>query len=334
MKKWMFQGALDILREQFDALSRTCAFSLPKGHKGDGVYRWPGGPGEEILICVHKSNGMQEAFHRHDYFYFNYTYRGRYDSLSDRSDCRITIREGELYAGQPWAGHALCAHDDSETIIIGVLIQRDLFYRSFLPMLSADSQLLHFFMAPDCRSQEHLHLKVQEDCSIRILLEMMVVEFAYRKKDTQEVLKPLALSFLLYIARQCGRETVKRKQNKLSEQLIRYMSEHSDTVTLRVLANRFSYNPNYLSMLLHRAYKKTFTELLLELRMRRAATLLRGTELSNDEIALTLGYSNSSNFYKAFRGYYGCSPRKYLLCHPAALPDDRSAEMRGRAEAR
>ena len=38
-------------------------------------------------------------------------------------------------------------------------------------------------------------------------------------------------------------------------------------------------------------------------------------ELSSfcSEIALMLGYSNSSNFYKAFREYYGVSPREYAV---------------------
>lgn len=40
--------------------------------------------------------------------------------------------------------------------------------------------------------------------------------------------------------------------------------------------------------------------------------LMKGTTLSNEEIAAMLGYSNSSNFYKAFKDYYGVSPREYL----------------------
>jgi len=39
------------------------------------------------------------------------------------------------------------------------------------------------------------------------------------------------------------------------------------------------------------------------------ARLLDHTDLSIEKIAAMLGYSNSSNFYKAFRGYYGVSPR-------------------------
>ncbi|MBR1703404.1 MAG: helix-turn-helix domain-containing protein [Lachnospiraceae bacterium] len=45
--------------------------------------------------------------------------------------------------------------------------------------------------------------------------------------------------------------------------------------------------------------------------MERAVLLLNNTTLSIEEIASMLGYSNNSNFYKAFREYYGMSPREY-----------------------
>ena len=45
--------------------------------------------------------------------------------------------------------------------------------------------------------------------------------------------------------------------------------------------------------------------------MERATILLKGTDLSIEEIAAMLGYSNNSNFYKAFREYYHVSPREY-----------------------
>ena len=90
------------------------------------------------------------------------------------------------------------------------------------------------------------------------------------------------------------------------------MGEHFDTVTLKGIANHFSYHPNYISTLLHKEMGKSYSEILMEQRMERAIILLKGTNLPINEIALMLGYSNSSNFYKAFREYYHTSPREYI----------------------
>lgn len=313
MRNHNLAEAIDILRQRFEALNLPGTGYYPE-NSTELVYPWPGAANEDIMISVHKSSAKQEPFHRHEYFFFNYTYKGQYDSLSYKYDNRITIREKELYAGQPFAGHALCVHDNAETVIIGVLIRRETFYRAFLPMLSSNSRLLHFLLDPATNSfsDEFLHFRIEDDCNIRALLEMMVIEYAYRQPDTQDVLKPLVLAFLMQIARQYAQANPVPVCERLSDRIVQYMSEHSESVTLKDIAAHFSYHPNYVSTLLHRETGRSFSEILLEQRMERAVILLRGTDLPIAEVALMLGYSNSSNFFKAFREYYQMSPREYV----------------------
>ena len=78
------------------------------------------------------------------------------------------------------------------------------------------------------------------------------------------------------------------------------------------IACHFTYHPNNISSLLHRELGKTFSEIVLEKRMDRAVILQRGTTLSIVEISVILGCSNNSNFYKAFHGYYGKTPREFV----------------------
>ena len=40
---------------------------------------------------------------------------------------------------------------------------------------------------------------------------------------------------------------------------------------------------------------------------------MKNTTHSIEEISVILGYKNHSNFYKAFKEYYGVSPRKFDL---------------------
>ena len=139
-----------------------------------------------------------------------------------------------------------------------------------------------------------------------------MIVYANKKADTQDILKPLALAFLVQIERQYAAEYPAPEPSGISEQVLQYMSSHSDVATLKCIASHFSYHPNYLSSLLRRETGKSFSELLLAQRMEKAALLLSETGLSVEEIAPMLGYGNSSNFYKAFRKYYRCSPREYI----------------------
>ncbi len=277
---------------------------------------WPGDPDEAVMICVYKGRKFLEQFHRQDFFFFNFAYKGNYEAFSYRDDNTITIYENECYIGQPYAGYAIHDQSEDETIIVGVLIQAEAFFKTFFHVLSSDRNLFQFFLSAqqDEFSEEYIHLHFEDAFTIRRLLEMMIVEYATPHENTQEVLKPLTLALLMQVARQYSKSNPSKKASTLSEQIVQYMGTHIDTVTLNGIAQHYNYHPNYISTLLPKELGKTFSEILLELRMERAVDLLKGTPLPISEIALLLGYGNNSNFYKAFRAYYGVSPREYIKC--------------------
>lgn len=297
----------------FDAI-KWKYLDVPAGSPREKTQLWPGDINEEIMICVYKGHDIHQLFHRQDYFFFNFAYQGNYGALSYRFDNRITVHEGECYIGQPYAGYAPNGQSENEMIIIGVLIQTDTFFKQFLHVLSADQKLFQFFLKPQINeySDEFIHLKFEDIFSVRHLLELMVVEYAGKTANTQEILKPLTLALLMQVARQYKRSYPTAKSDSLADKIVHYMLEHIDSVTLGSIAKQFSYHPNYISSFIHKEMGKSFSQILLEQRMDRALALSKGTNLSIEEIALMLGYSNPSNFYKAFRAYYGCSPREYV----------------------
>ena len=66
----------------------------------------------------------------------------------------------------------------------------------------------------------------------------------------------------------------------------------------------------YISRLLSQKTKKTYSQIINDTKMQRAQLLLNHTDMSVEKIAIMLGYSNTSNFYKAFKLYFGTTPRK------------------------
>ena len=98
----------------------------------------------------------------------------------------------------------------------------------------------------------------------------------------------------------------------MTQEMVQYIRDHSASVTLSDLAKEFSYHPNYISSVLSKETGKTFSRIVLEERMSRALLLIQNTTLPLESISAMVGYSDQSNFYKAFREYYGTSPRDYL----------------------
>lgn len=303
--------AIEKLNNDFSNLDFTY-HDIPNSN--DKIFYWLGEENEDIAICVLKTKYISEGYHKQDYFFFNYAYKNSYQALSQKYNNLITIYEDECYTSQPHCGYAIKANSNEDVIIIGVLIKKETFFRDYLPILSNDNSMFHFFLDPQTNkfSDEFIKLSFKDNLQVRSLLEMMVIEYANKKEDTGAILKPMVLTLLMLIARQHKLEQPEIPNATLSDKILQYINEHSENITLNQIAEHFSYHPNYISSVLHKDTGKTFSQLLLKKRMNKAVILLKNTTLSIEEISNMLGYSDTSNFYKAFKDYYNSSPREYI----------------------
>ena len=55
----------------------------------------------------------------------------------------------------------------------------------------------------------------------------------------------------------------------------------------------------------------SYHQLILKLRMEKAAALIKQQSASVEAIASAVGYSTVSSFYRAFTKYFGCTPGSY-----------------------
>ncbi|MBQ8309604.1 MAG: AraC family transcriptional regulator [Clostridia bacterium] len=94
--------------------------------------------------------------------------------------------------------------------------------------------------------------------------------------------------------------------------LMHYIDTHIYTMkNPGELAEVTNYNYSYLSHLFHSVTSQTLSIYFLKRRLETAAGLLRENDLSITQIAQMLQYSSVYAFSKAFRAYYGISPREY-----------------------
>lgn len=307
---WNIETALDKLGADFPKLNWDFSPD-PDGSSSELVSHWLGKPDEEVMVNVFKGKHINEQFHRQDFFFIHFAYRSDYDTLSAKYNNRITIKEGSCYIGQPYSGYAAKREGEDDCIIIGILIKKDTFIRDFLTSLSADLPMLNFFLEPHKNrfADEFALMDIPAESPIWPLLELIVLEYAHKTADTQKVIKHLVMALSMYLSAEYKRQH-HPKANTLADKIAAYIESHVDSATLQNTAKHFGYHPVYISRLLPQKIGQTFSELLLEKRMKRAKLLISHSELPIEKIAAMLGYSNSSNFYKAFREYYGTSPRR------------------------
>ena len=130
-----------------------------------------------------------------------------------------------------------------------------------------------------------------------------------------EIVSLLLQSVLIYCM-QNFRDTVKflyagtRLEGRMLE-IMNYMFENYQNVTLRGLAHHFGYSEPYLCKLFREEADSTFTQILRDFKLKQAKKLLQTTDKKLNEICDTIGYSDTTQFIRDFKQQYGNTPAKY-----------------------
>jgi len=120
-------------------------------------------------------------------------------------------------------------------------------------------------------------------------------------------------------------ERIKRLNRERAEKVGRLLKEHLvEPLSLEEMGRRVGCSPFHLSRIFSQETGRTITAHLRELRLERAAELLRTGEGNVTEAAFAVGYNSLSHFTVAFRERFGCCPGLYPLHARPAQGADRS----------
>lgn len=207
-----------------------------------------------------------------------------------------------------------CGRDD---IAVEFFLTEE-YIHTILPLVSENSLLLPYLLCEQqelpCRlfsigkNQQIFHMIVQilcehfdpQLCSASVITSMfatmlnLIYRHAYMANDDKE---------LLCLAKDW-------RDNQVSF-VLQYLSNNFASLTLKALAERFGYAPNYLGQLLIQYTGETFSALKQKYALRYACSLLSSSNRSIAEIAAMAGYTNTSFFYKLFKRKLGLSPAEY-----------------------
>lgn len=93
--------------------------------------------------------------------------------------------------------------------------------------------------------------------------------------------------------------------------LMSYVNDNFDNATLEEASRLVHVNMYYLSKLFKQKCGQNFSEYVISVKMEKAAELLRTSDIKTYELSDITGYSTPKNFTRAFKKYFGKSPREY-----------------------
>jgi len=114
------------------------------------------------------------------------------------------------------------------------------------------------------------------------------------------------------------------RQQRLVSQINTIIVEQyaNPMLSVEALADAMSFTPVYFGRLFRRLFSKPFLTYLTEIRMEKARELLQTSEMSIEEIAIRVGFTSPSYFYKVFKKTHGTTPNSYRSYNRNAPIDD------------
>ena len=118
----------------------------------------------------------------------------------------------------------------------------------------------------------------------------------------------------------CTRQThVAQERVEKAAALVR--ANLAEPLTLEELGQRVGCSPFYLSRTFTEQMGMTISQFLRQVRLERAADLLRSGKFNVTQAALEVGYSSVGHFSTAFHETFGCCPGLYPLQMPSQQAD-------------
>ena len=105
----------------------------------------------------------------------------------------------------------------------------------------------------------------------------------------------------------------KDSRNEVPLKIMNYVKEnYSDqTISLKKISLVFGLSENYISAVFKEAYNSNLSNVIEELRIKKACEFIKNTNMKMNEIAECVGYANDTSFRRAFKRVTGVSPSEF-----------------------
>ncbi|MCH2033277.1 MAG: AraC family transcriptional regulator [Tenacibaculum sp.] len=155
----------------------------------------------------------------------------------------------------------------------------------------------------------------RERNSISALFTVLLNEFTNNELKNELILKSTLQSLLHIISRNVSHEVLKSESSKV-QQIINYIHYNIHDATLisnQVIASEFNISKNYIGQFFKKQMGMSIKKYILNHKLKLAETRLKYTDYTLSEIALELGFTDSSHLDKTFISYKGVTASNYKL---------------------
>lgn len=277
---------------------------------------------EDSLFSVHEDyhevmmhrqyNYLLEHAHSHDYIEVYYVMQG--SCVVHFEGRSIELRGGDMLFIAAHATHYL-ESDSGDSFILDLSVRSSGFEKLFMKQLALDSILSSFFrnIIYGTPGLKYILFHTHGDERIKIALKNIAMETFSADPFNEITLSSWANIIFSILIRNYYEdvETDPPIDRDDFSRILRYVTDHYDTVTLDELSEKFSYSKPHICNLIKTNTGRTLTDLINAQKLAKAELLLKNTDCSIEEIASRIGFTSADYFTRLFKKNYGTTPGRF-----------------------
>ncbi|MGN1098207.1 MAG: AraC family transcriptional regulator, partial [Clostridia bacterium] len=229
---------------------------------------------------------------------------------------RYKLAAGSFCIITPGVEQAVFSNSD-EDVVVNLLMRFSTFTRAFSGLMAEKNVLADFFRKIMYTS--HSSRVLLFTCSNDMELDNVVIKIFLEDGNNDSISNLIMKNYLTIFLGVAVRSHISdlTAVEELSDgayhlpAIIQYIKENIKTATIKALSERFHVNEEYMNRYIACESGYSFHALLKDMRLKKAAQLLKNTDISVEKAAEEVGFSDIAGFYKQFRIKFGVAPGKY-----------------------
>lgn len=275
---------------------------------------------EERLIAALVCQNIREPLtYEVHYLRILYVLSGEMELYIDNK--KRTYVAGCLIMANEWTKMEYSQLSD-EMEVVSFLFKKEYFDANLLSALMKDSLMTRFFIdsiKATSRKSSYFVYQFEPNQDVHFLALLLLKQVVKMEYKHNEITKSAFLLFITEIAMNSNQalslEDSELTPDLLIHQIMVDIESEYKSITLSSLAQKYHFHPNYLSPFIKKETGRTFSYLVQQVKMKCATQYLVETEISVQQIAEEIGYTDKTYFFQLFKKEFGMTPKQYRNQH-------------------